>query len=213
MSRKAKALEFIQEGYSVNVVGRNIAVTDAMKDYALEKVTKIDRFGARIIDVLVTMEVQKIDHKVEIVLKVNDTKIKCQAISDNMYASIDKAVDKLGAQLRKYKTKLTNHHMPREDVEDMIVKIFKSAEDENTTDVNLDIEEENNRELFDQFKPGELVSQEKRKLKTLNVEEALTKFELSGDSFLIFRREEDRKVCVIYRRKDKQLAMIETEGS
>lgn len=212
MSRKSKALEFIQEGYNVNVIGRNLAVTDALKDYVLEKVSKLDRFGARIIDLFITMEVQKIDHKVDIVLKVYDTKIKCSATSDNMYASIDKAVDKLENQFRKYKTKLQNHHMPREDIEDMIVKIFKSSEDDNTTEANLDIEEENNLQIFNQFKPGELVKEETRKLKTLTVDEALTKIELSGDSFLIFRREDDRKICVMYRRKDGHFGLIEADG-
>jgi putative sigma-54 modulation protein len=213
MSRKSKALEFIQEGYNVNVIGRNLAVTDALRDYVLEKVTKLDRFGARIIDIFITMEVQKVDHKIDIVMKVNDTKIKCSANSDNMYASIDKAVDRLGQQLKKYKDKLQNHHMPREDIEDMIVKVFKSSEDELTQDVNLDIEEENNRQLFDQFKPGELVTQEVRKLKTLTVDEALTRFELSGDAFMIFRREEDRKICVVYKRKDGHFGLIEAEGT
>jgi len=212
MSRKSKALEFIQEGYNVNVIGRNLAVTDALRDYVLEKVSKLERFGARIIDLLIAMEVQKVDHKVDIVMKVYDTKIKCSATSDNMYASIDKAADKLENQLRKYKTKLQNHHMPREDIENMIVKIFKSSEDEKTTEANLDIEEENNRQLFNQFKPGELVKQETRKLKTLTVDEALTKIELSGDAFLIFRREDDQKVCVLYRRKDSHFGVIETEG-
>lgn len=213
MSRKSKALEFIQEGYSINVIGRNIAVTDALRDYVLEKVSKLDRFGTRIIDLLISMEVQKIDHKVDITMKVNDTKIKCSANSDNMYASIDKAVDRLEYQLRKYKTKLQNHHMPREHIEEMIVKVFKSSEDELTTDVNLDIEEENHRQLYEQFKPGELVTQEVRKLKTLTVDEAITKLELSGDAFMIFRREDDRKICVLYRRKDSHLGLIEADGS
>ena len=44
MSRKTKAAEFVDEGYNINVIGRHIAVTDAMKQYAIEKVSKIAIF-------------------------------------------------------------------------------------------------------------------------------------------------------------------------
>ena len=38
MSRnKAKALEFVDKGYDITVTGRNVLITDPMKDYAMEK--------------------------------------------------------------------------------------------------------------------------------------------------------------------------------
>ncbi len=43
MSRKTKAAEFVDEGYTVSVTGRNLLVTSAMMDYALEKLSKIER--------------------------------------------------------------------------------------------------------------------------------------------------------------------------
>lgn len=212
MSRKSKALEFVDEGYSVNVFGRNITVTDAMRDYALEKIAKMERFGARIIEVNMTMEVQRFDHKVDMVMKVNDIKIKCTATEENMYAAIDKAVDKLQKQLVRYKTRIQNHHARHVNVEDMIVKVLKPREDEDLKDINLDIEYENQRSLHQQFVPHEIVSQETRQLKTLTLDEAVMKMELSGDAFLIFRCESTRKVCVMYRRKDNHFGVIEAES-
>jgi putative sigma-54 modulation protein len=49
-------------------------------------------------------------------------------------------------------------------------------------------------------------------MKTLTQNEAIIKMELSGDQFLIFRSEEDRKLKVIYRRSDDHYGIIAVEG-
>ena len=92
--------------YSISVTGRHVQVTDAMKQYAIEKVSKIERFSDRIIDVQVTMDIQKLDHIVDIVVKVNHTLIKSHATTTDMYASINTAVQKLERQVRRYKKRL-----------------------------------------------------------------------------------------------------------
>lgn len=211
MNRKTKAAEFQNEGYEINVVGRNVLVTDSMKDYAQEKISKIDKFSHRIIEVQVTMDIQKLEHRVDIVLKVDHIKIKSQASSDDMYASIDKAVDKIERQLRRYKTKIKDHHAKALNVVDMHVNVFKKPHDEELEEVNLDIEDENQKSMLEAFQPHEIVSQETAPLKTLTIDEAIMKMELSGDNFMVFRGEEDQKIKVIYRRKDENYGVIQVE--
>lgn len=210
MSRKSKALQFVNEGYNINVTGRHVQVTDAMKDYAMEKVSKIDRFSQRIIDVNITMDIQKLEHRVDIVLKVDHIKIKAQAITDNMYASIDKATDKISEQLRRYKNKIQEHHVKGVKDIDMNVNVLRSPTHDE--EVNRDIEEENERRLYDNYRPHEIVDRETIPLKVLTYGEAIMKMELSGDVFLIFRSEEDRKLKVIYRRSDRNFGVIEVES-
>lgn len=213
MSRKSKAAEFVGEGYNIAVTGRNVMVTDSMKDYALEKISKIERFTHRIIDVVVIMEIQKIEHRVDIVLKVNHLTIKSQACTDNIYASIDKAVDKLETQLLKYKNKLQDHHAKGvAQIEDMNVNILRPTSSQEVSEVNIDIEDENRRRLLDKYSPHKIVSKEKRPLKTLTDGEALMKVDLSGDIFLVYRSEEDQKIKVIYQRKDGDFGVIEPEA-
>lgn len=209
MSRKAKAEEFVNEMYNITVTGRNVQVTDAMKDYAIEKISKLERFSARIIDVNVTIEVQKLDHRVDIVMKVNHLKIKSQAVSTDMYVSIDKAVDKIAAQLRKYKNRLQDHQARNLQAIEMNVNVVgMSGEDE----INDEIESESRRLMIDTFIPHQVISKEKKALKQLRVDEAMMKLELSGDHFLIFRSEEDTKLKVIYRRNDGHYGVIEVES-
>ncbi|HEY4832208.1 MAG TPA: ribosome-associated translation inhibitor RaiA [Waddliaceae bacterium] len=212
MKGKAKAAEFVGESYKIHVTGRNVLVTDAMKNYAIEKISKIERFSHRIIDVAVTMDIQKLDHRVDIVMKVDHLKIKSQASSTDMYASLDKAITKIENQLRRYKTKIHDHAAKALNIIDMNVNVFKRPSEQELLDVNLDIEDETQRRLFESYDFPEIVSQETKPLKILTYDEAIMKMELSGDAFLIFRSEEDRKLKVIYRRKDGNFGVIEVEA-
>jgi putative sigma-54 modulation protein len=186
-------------------------VTDAMKDYAIEKVSKIEKFSPRIIDAVVTMDVQKLEQRVDIVLKVNNLKIKSQAVSDNMYTSIDKAVHKLEAQVLRYKDKLQDHQAKRSTIIDMPVNVLRSAVDEELLEVNDEIESETRNRMMDRYIPHRIVSQKKRALKTLTDGEAIMKLDLSEDPFLIYRSEESQKIRVMYRRPDGDFGVIQPE--
>lgn len=207
MSRKSKAAEFLQDEYDITITGRNVLVTDAMKDYALEKIAKIERFSNRIIDANVIMDIQKLEHRVEIILKVNNIKIFSQACTDNMYASIDKAVDRIEAQIRRYKKRIQEHQAKKQTEVEMEVSILRPVDELN--EVNTDIEEENKRQLFDKYRPHHIVKREKQVMKTLTDAEALMKIDLAAEDFMIYRSEEDRKIKVIYRRPDSDFGVIE----
>lgn len=206
MNRKAKALEFIDEGYSVQITGRNVEVTDSMKNYALEKVSKIERFSNRIIDVNVVMDIQKYEHRVEIILKIDNIRITSQATTPDMYASIDKAVAKIEAQLRRYKTKIQNHHAKGRATVDMIVNVLRRPEPIDEEDLEAEV---NQPEYIESYSPHTIVKQDTMPLKMLTPEEAVMKMELSGDAFMLFKNEIDQKLKVIYRRSDGDYGIIE----
>ncbi|SCA63855.1 Putative sigma-54 modulation protein [Chlamydiales bacterium SCGC AG-110-P3] len=209
MDRKVK--EANAQDYDVTVTGRHVLVTDAMKDYAFDKISKIERFNLRIIDVIVTMDIQKLQHIVNIELKVNDFRLKSTAVSNDIYASIDKAVDKVQAQLRRYKERLNDRQTRGLKVVDMQVNVLRKPADADIQEVNDDIEEETARRLEEKFRPHDIVKSETRPLKILTTEEAVMKMELSGDLFFIYRCEEDQKLKVIYRRSDGDYGLIAPE--
>lgn len=209
MSRKSKALEFASDVYDVQVTGRHVSVTQAMKDYALEKVSKLDKFSDRIIEANVIMDIQKLDHKVEIILKVNNFRIVAAAATTDMYASIDLAVEKMERQLLRYKEKLNNHQSKGVTEVDMNVNVIRPHLNDEVEEVNLDIEEENLNKLVKSYLPHQIVAKEKMPLKILNIDEAIMKMELSQDVFLIFKCEEDKEIKVMYRRKDGHYGLIE----
>ncbi len=212
MSRKTKAAEFVDEEYSLTINGRNVLITDAMKNYVMEKLSKIEKYGTRIIDILVTMDVQRFQHQCDIVVKLNQIKIKSSATSENMYISIDRALDKVQSQLRKYKQRIQDHHAKALEEIDMTVNVIRPAAESAIMEINDDIEDENFREFDEEYRPHHIVKQEKRSLKILTWDEAMMKLELSGDKFLVFKNEADRKLNVIYRRDDGDFGIILPEG-
>ena len=80
--------------YAIHIDGRHVQVTDAMKEYALTKLGKIEKFHTHINDIHVVMDIQKIEHSVSIIVKSDHCKIKSHASSSVMYASLDQAVDR-----------------------------------------------------------------------------------------------------------------------
>ncbi len=174
-----------------------------MRSYALEKISKIERFMNRIIDVNVLMDIQKLDHQVEIIMRAGNFKIISRAATTDMYASIDKAVDKLEAQILRYKSKIQDHHAKGRAVVDMTVNVIRRPLD------GEDLEFDEEIEGFELGKPHRVVKQETRPLKILTNDEAIMKMELSGDTFLIFKNEDDQKLKVIYRRADGNFGIIE----
>jgi putative sigma-54 modulation protein len=93
----------------------------------------------------------------------------------------------------------------------MKVNVYRPPAEEAVAVVNDEIEDQNHQELIEQYRPHEVVLEETRPLKMLTTDEAIMKMDLSGDSFLIYRGEEDRMIKVIYRREDGNYGIIEPE--
>ncbi len=201
--------KFAGKEYPIHVIGRHLEVTDAMKSYAVDKLSKVDRFGGNVIDATITMDIQKLVHTVDFIIDVNRTIIKVTGRSENMYASIDQAIDRLQAKLRRYLSRLHEHHTKKLSEVDVNVNVIErvSLIDE----VNDQIEEENLKSLEKSFQPHQVVNREKTQVKMLTQEEAIMKMELSEAPFLLYRGQEDQRLKVIYRREDENYGIIEAD--
>ncbi len=196
--------------FPITVIGRNVEVTDAMKQYAEDKVSKMERFSYQILEAIVTMDITKLEHKVSIVLKVGHTRIKVSARSEDMYASVDFAVDKLRSTLWRYRSRLKDHHARDVIEEELELEVVRRPGDEYTIDdINDEIEEANLREVEKALEPAHVVAKETCSLKTLTMDEALMMVELSKEPCFPFRCEEDQTLKVIYQRDDGDYAIIE----
>lgn len=213
MKGKAKAKQFEGEIHPIHISGRHVMVTEPMKAYALEKLSKIEKFTtSRIIDVTVTMDIQKLEHRVDIVVKVDHTTLNSHGSSNDMYASIDQATDKITEQLRRYKSKIRDHKAKDLSSVDLKVNVLQRPSEREIADINLDIEEESMRRLVENFRPKKIVKQDTLPLKLLTYGEAVIKMEKTAEPFLLFRHEEDLVVSCIYRRKDGNYGVIEIQS-
>jgi putative sigma-54 modulation protein len=196
-------------GYNISILGRSVMVTEAMKNYVWEKLTKVERLHNHIMDAHVIMDIQKLEHNVTVVLKFEHFKVKVSASSTDMYASIDKAIEKLQAKFIRWKERIQDHHKKKLSTIDMVVNIIRRPADD-LSEINAEIEAENRIKEKRVYQAPRVIKQEKKILKTLTTDEAIMKMELSDDSFLIFRDEVDHNLKVIYRRSDGDYAIIQT---
>lgn len=89
----------------VSVTARKIDITPALKSYAEQKVRKITKHLERVIDAHIVLSVEKYRHKVEVAINTNGYIIRGEEVTEDMYSAIDQVMDKLDAQIKKYKSK------------------------------------------------------------------------------------------------------------
>ena len=168
------------------VRGNNIEVTDSIKKYIEEKLSKMDKYfkNPEIVEAKVLISVNGIDQKVEVTINESKYFIRSEEVNNDLYAAIDIVVDKLERQFRKYKTKIENKNKNSE-LSTVIEDYFEEPEEEVVK----------RKELF---------------LKPMDEEEAITQMELLGHTFFVFKNMETEKVCIVYKRKDGAYGILET---
>lgn len=205
-----KTNKFANEGYTLYVVGKHIEVTDALKNYVWEKLSRIERIAEHIIDVHVVLDAQKLEKTCSILMNFIRFQIKVQAGTDNMYASIDKAIDRVTKLIRRYKTKLQSYRNKHLSTVDIHVNVIQGLKDDLSA-INDDIEAERAKAEEERYKLHQIVAKETMPLKTLTQDEAIMKMEITSDPFLIFKSEEDQKMKVIYRREDQNYGIVQVQ--
>lgn len=164
--------------------GQKLEVTDAIRDYAISKIDRMEKYFDKPEDVSVKVifSVRGREQKVEITINGINFDLRSEVSHSDMYAAIDLAVDKLEQQMRKFKSKL----MSKERVEIVYDDIIDDD----------DLEE--------------VVKRKKVYLKPMDEEEAIMQMELLGHTFFVFKDIKTEKVNVLYKRLDGAYGVIET---
>jgi len=172
----------------LSIHGRKITLTDAIRKYAEEKISKVEKFNDA------TLAASKLKtgnaHVTEILAYLSGSTLKATATESDLYASIDKAVDIMESLLKKHKEKRS-----RAKVQDDTRKKSYS---------------------FDYIvEAGEKFSDEKKlvrvylPLKPMEISEAILQLEYLNRVFFAFTNSETGKMAVVYKRKDGDYGVIE----
>ena len=90
---------------NLQITGHHVEITPAIRDYVISKLDRINRHFENVIDVNVTLTVQKLDQKIEANVHLSGKDIHVQCHDADMYAAIDGLADKLDRQIIKHKEK------------------------------------------------------------------------------------------------------------
>lgn len=176
------------------IIGKNIEVTDGIKEALLKKMSRMDKYFVIDDDVTCRAVVRtyKTGQKVEITIFTKMMDFRAEVVDDDLYAAFDLAIDKLEGQMRKLKTRLNRRN--REGLGKSIAFENFDAEQE---------EEEND----------EVIRTKSYMLTPMSVDEAITRMEALGHNFFMYLDDEDQMISVLYRRADGGLGIIQAENS
>ncbi len=172
--------------------GKHIEVTDAMRNYIEKRLSKIERHFDHILEVIVTLSVEKSGQIVEATLQTNRALIRAEEETDDMYTSIDKVADKLERQIKKYKEKYFQKPHP-------------GTEKAGLANQEIDAEDSESDKI------AKIVKTKRFAIKPMSVEEAAMQMDLLGHNFFVFANDNTNKVNVLYKRKDGNFGLIEPE--
>ena len=96
----------------LKIRGDKIKITQSMKDYIEEKLSKLDKYLEKSNDVCanVMVKVRGHEQKVEITIPLKSFILRSEETQEDFYAAVDKTIDKLERQIRKNKTRLMAKH-------------------------------------------------------------------------------------------------------
>lgn len=175
----------IERKLKINVTERNIEVSKALRDYAVNKVRGLSKYFDGIISCDITLKIEKEREIAEIIAHLVKNKIvKASCESKDLYISIDAAVDKLKRQIKKYKERLQEKDLPSD------VEIATIQETSTTTQKGIKL-----RQL--------------RLNKPMTPREAVIMLESSNDDFLIFMDSKRNDISVVHQLDDGNFEVIE----
>lgn len=94
----------------INISGRHIDLTPAIKNHIDSKLDRLERHHDRITSSNVILSVDKLRQKAEATIHVSGKDFFADSESEDLFAAIDLLADKLDRQLIKHKEKMRNHH-------------------------------------------------------------------------------------------------------
>ena len=176
------------------VKGRHMTVTEPIRAYAEEKVSK----AAKVFDHnTINAEIELYHEKnpsieknqvAEVTIYTKGPVIRAKEAATDMYAAIDLVSEKLEVQVRKYKGKLKDRHSPKAALPPVPAP-------------EIPLEEE--------AEEPSIVKTKTMQVKPMTDEEAILQMELLGHDFFVFVSSETDLVSVLYRRRDGDYGLIE----
>lgn len=183
----------------IQVTGRHMPVTDAIRDYADEKISKAAKVhdsDEMAIDVVLHVEKNPANKKkdvAEVTAHMKGIVVRAEEAATDMYEAIDLVAEKLERQMRKYKDRLVGRRNGKTSVK------TAAGVDELPAPLAEELE-------------GEVVRKKIIELKPMTEDEAILQLELLGHDFFVFQHIEDGNLNVLYRRQNGDYGLIQPQA-
>ena len=184
--------------FEIEIYGRNMEVTDRIKDYVTKKVAKLDRFLPGIeearLDLAYTKSARSAaDRQVaQITIRGKGYILRAEERADDIFAAFDTALDKIQRRIERYKGK---HYRGRGDGKSTADLTSPTPEEEETSEL-----------------APAIVRRKKFVLVPMDENEAIEQMSLLGhENFFVFYNANTHAVNILYHRRDNSYGLIEPE--
>jgi len=175
---------------NITTTARHYQLTPALKDYAESKVGQLRKYFDNIVNAHIIFELEKYRHAVEVSIHVNGKDFNGREVSEDMYASVDRVVEKLERQIRKYKGKRFNKKTPK------------------LSEIGASIPPEEEGEAAP-VGENEIVPIDPIEFPVMTLGAAVEKLKADGKGFCIFSNSDTKRLVVLFKRDDGTLGIIE----
>lgn len=171
----------------VIITSKNFNASDHLKEIIEAKFEKLGKYFSKDIVANVTLSMEKGRQKIEATINAKGTIFRAEDETLDVYAGIDRIVDKLASQMSRFKTKLQRKH--KDHKEFIFANMPEPPEPE----------------------PDEMgvVRRKKFDVMHMSLDEAIMQMELLEHTFYIFLNMETDIVNVVYKRKDGTYGLLE----
>ena len=185
----------------MNITFRHIDPIDSLKNYAREKVERGNKYLDRATEATVVLSLERHLHHADIRIQSGTYLLRGREKSEDMYASIDLAMDKIERQLKRYKEKLKSHH-GKEQVHHRHELVERLKIRHQIFEGGVEIPEQ----------ARTVVTTSEFTMRPMSLEEAILEMEGSRNRFVIYRDANSENISVIYRRDDGNFALLEANS-
>ena len=176
----------------VSVTFRHIEPSEALRTYAQAKLQRLSKYLHRPMGAHVILSVLKKNHRAEINLSANGTSLFSEDETNDLYSAIDLALDKIERQVKKLNAKRKNHQAehPLPGLRPQVLS----------------------PDRLDERGAPAIIRTQRIPAKPMSVEEAVMQMDLTNNEFFVFRNAQSESLSVIYRRRDGNYGLIESEA-
>ena len=174
------------------IKGKNVDVTDRLRDYVEKKIGKLDRYLPTISEAWVELTTEETKaagdrYVCQVTVRSNGTILRAEERSDDIFTAIDTVLDKMHRQIARYKGKRQNR--------------WRGGAVEAEPLPIEEVEEEGSR----------VVRVKRFPMAPMSIDEAVEQMELLGHDFFVFFHADEGRINVLYRRKTGDYGLLQPE--
>jgi len=197
---------------NLSVKGQHVDVGDALRAHIEEKLETLKgKYFNRVTDATVLFS-----KPAEYLFRANLTfhvghDVKVQGSSENQdpYTAFDEAADRVAKQLRRYKTRLRDHHDRMEKTPDAALL---TARDYILKTEGVDLEDEDaeiNKMPESDGHDHLVIAEMALNIPSISVSDAVMRLDLAAQDFMLFKNPKNGALNVVYRRPDGNIGWID----